>query len=76
MEIQTLMPNKKYVVTYDGLLFVGLYVSTDDVHHFKDLYGWSDKPCVGTFGKHCTFYGPIEPHVEIETILYWFKDML
>jgi hypothetical protein len=76
MEIQTLTSNKKYVITYEGLLFVGLYVSTDVVHHFEDVYGLSDTPDSATFSKQCTFYGPIEPAVEIETILYWFKDMI
>ena len=36
---KTLIPGKIYAVTFDGLLCIGLYKSTDDVHHFIDVYG-------------------------------------
>jgi hypothetical protein len=28
----TLIPNNKYVITFDGLVFVGLYISSDKKH--------------------------------------------
>ena len=62
-------PNKIYAITFEGLLFIGLYVSTDDVHHFIDVYGLSDTPEKATFSKQCTFHGPYEPDVELHTIL-------
>ena len=37
----TLIPDKKYVITFDGLVFVGLHVSSDKHHHFEDVYGMS-----------------------------------
>ena len=62
-------PNKIYAITFEGLLFIGLYVSTDDVHHFIDVYGLSDTPEKATFSKEYTFHGPYEPDVELHTIL-------
>lgn len=62
-------PNKIYAITFEGLLFIGLYKFTDDVHHFKDVYGLSDTPEKATFSKECTFHGPFEPDVELHTIL-------
>ena len=61
-------PNKIYAITFEGLLFIGLYQFTDDVHHFKDVYGLSDTT-KSTFSKECTFHGPFEPDVELHTIL-------
>jgi hypothetical protein len=72
----TLIPNKKYVITFDGLVFVGLYISSDKKHHFEDVYGMSDEPEKVSFGNKCTFYGPIEPEIEIETILQSITDLL
>jgi hypothetical protein len=62
-------PNKLYAITFEGLLFIGLYQFTDDMHHFKDVYGLSDTPEKSTFSKECTFHGPFEPDVELHTIL-------
>ena len=62
-------PNKIYAITFEGLLFIGLYQFTDDVHHFIDVYGLSDTPEKATFSKQCTFHGPYEPDVELHTIL-------
>ena len=62
-------PNKIYAITFEGLLFIGLYVSTDDVHHFIDVYGLSDTPEKATFSKEYTFHGPYDPDVELHTIL-------
>ena len=62
-------PNKLYAITFEGLLFIGLYQFTDDVHHFVDVYGLSDTPEKSTFSKQCTFHGPFEPDVELHTIL-------
>ena len=61
-------PNKIYAITFEGLLFIGLYQFTDDVHHFKDVYGLCDTS-KSTFSKECTFHGPFEPDVELYTIL-------
>ena len=61
-------PNKIYAITFEGLLFIGLYQFTDDVHHFNDVYGLSDTT-KSTFSKECTFHGPFEPDVELHTIL-------
>jgi hypothetical protein len=72
----TLITDKKYVITFDGLLFVGLHISSDTVHHFEDVYGMSNEPEKVSFGNKCTFYGPIEPNVEIETILQSITDLL
>ena len=72
----TLIPNNKYVITFDGLVFVGLYVSFDKKYHFEDVYGMSDEPEKVSFGNKCTFYGPIEPEIEIETILQFITDLL
>ena len=72
----SLMPDKKYVITFDGLVFVGLHVSSDKKHHFEDVYGMSDELEKVSFGKKCTFYGPIEPEIEIETILQSITDLL
>ena len=62
-------PNKIYAITFEGLLFIGLYQCTDDMHHFKDVYGLSDTTEKATFSKECTFHGPFEPDVELHTIL-------
>ena len=62
-------PNKLYAITFESLLFIGLYQFTDDVHHFVDVYGLSDTPEKSTFSKQCTFHGPFEPDVELHTIL-------
>ena len=67
---KTLIPGKIYAVTFDGLLFIGLYKSTDDVHHFIDVYGLSDTTEKATFSKKCTFDGPFEPDVELHTIVW------
>jgi len=64
-----LVPGKIYAITIEGLLFIGLYVSTDHVHHFVDVYGLSDNPEKSTFSKQCTFHGPYEPDVELHTII-------
>jgi hypothetical protein len=72
----TLIPDKKYVVTFDGLVFIGLHVSSDTVHRFKDVYGLSDELEECSFSNKCTFYGPIEPNVEIEIILQSITDLL
>jgi len=64
-----LVPGKIYAITIEGLLFIGLYVSTDHVHHFVDVYGLSDTPEKSTFSKQCTFHGPYEPDVELHTII-------
>jgi len=72
----TLIPDKKYVITFDGLVFVGLYVSSDKKHHFEDVYGMSDEPEKVSFGNKCTFYGPIDSDIEIETILQSITDLL
>ncbi len=68
--MDTLTPNKIYAITFDGLLFIGLYVSTDDVHHFIDVYGLSDTTEKATFSKQCTFHGPFEPDTELHTIVW------
>jgi hypothetical protein len=34
----TLIPDKKYVITFDGLVFVGLYISSDKKHHFEEPF--------------------------------------
>jgi hypothetical protein len=72
----TLIPDKKYVITYDSLVFVGLYISSDKQHHFEDVYGLSDEPEKVSFGKKCTFYGPIESNIEIETIIQSIINIL
>jgi hypothetical protein len=72
----SLVPDKKYVITFDGLVFVGLHVSSDKKHHFEDVYGMSNEPEKVSFGNKCTFYGPIEPEIEIETILQSISDLL
>jgi hypothetical protein len=69
MDIQTLVPDKIYAITFDGLLFIGVYKSTDDVHHFIDVYGLCDTPEQATFSKKCTFHGPFESDVELNTII-------
>jgi hypothetical protein len=72
----TLIANKKYVITFDSLVFVGLHVSTDKHHYFKDVYGLSNELEESSFSNKCTFYGPIEPEIEIETILQSISDIL
>lgn len=69
MDIQILVPDKIYAITFDGLLFVGLYKYTDEVHHFIDVYGLSNTTEKATFSKQCTFYGPFEPDIELHTII-------
>ena len=76
VQTTTLVSGKRYVITFDGLVFIGLYVTTDTVHHFEDVYGLSDKPEEVTFSTKCTFYGPIEEDVEMHTILQSIKDLL
>jgi hypothetical protein len=67
---KTLVPGKIYAITFHGLLFIGLYKFTDDVHHFIDVYGLSDTTENATFSKQCTFDGPFEPDVELHTIVW------
>lgn len=69
MEIQVLVPDNIYGITFDGLLFIGLYKFTDEVHHFIDVYGLSDTTETATFSKKCTFYGPFEPDTDLHTII-------
>jgi len=64
-----LVSGKRYVITFEDLLFIGLYVNSDTVHHFKEVYGLSDTPEEATFSNKCTFIGPIEPYVDMHTIL-------
>ena len=45
------------------------FVSTDEVHHFIDVYGLSDTS-KATFSKKCTFHGPYEPDVELRNIMW------
>ena len=68
-------PNKIYAITFEGLVFIGLYVSTDDVHHFIDVYGLSDSKEKITFSKQCTFHGPFEPDVELHTIVWSYSTI-
>jgi len=70
-----LVPGKIYAITIEGLLFIGLYVSTDHVHHFVDVYGLSDTPEKSTFSKQCTFHGPYEPDVELHTIVWSYSTI-
>ena len=72
----TLIPDKKYVITYDSLVFVGLHVSSDKHHEFEDVYGLSNEPEKVSFGKKCSFYGPIESNIEIETIIQSIINIL
>jgi len=64
-----LVTGKIYAITLNGLLFIGLYQYTDDVHHFIDVYGLSDTE-KATFSKKCTFHGPFEPDVDLHTIVW------
>jgi hypothetical protein len=68
-------PNKIYAITFEGLLFIGLYQFTDDVHHFIDVYGLSDTTEKATFSKQCTFHGPFEPDVELNTIAWSYSTI-
>ena len=69
-----LVPGKIYAITFEGLLFIGLHVSTDDVHHFIDVYGLSDTE-KATFSKQCTFHGPFEPDVDLHTIVWSYSTI-
>ena len=69
-----LVPNKIYAITFEGLVFIGLYQSTDDVHHFVDVYGLSNTS-KATFSKKCTFHGPFEPDVELHTIAWSYSTI-
>jgi len=73
VQVTALVPGKKYVITFEGLLFIGLYVKSDTVHHFEDVFGLSDTPEEVTFSTKCTFYGPIEPEVELHTIIESYR---
>jgi hypothetical protein len=68
-------PNKIYAITFEGLLFIGLYQFTDEVHHFIDVYGLSDTTEKATFSKQCTFHGPFEPDVELHTIAWSYSTI-
>lgn len=72
----TLIPDKKYVITFDSLVFVGLHVSSDKHHHFKNVYGLSNELEESSFSNKCTFYGPIESDIEIETIIQSIINIL
>ena len=71
---ENMEPNKIYAITFEGLLFIGLYQFTDDVHHFIDVYGLSDTE-KATFSKQCTFHGPFEPDVDLHTIVWSYSTI-